>query len=65
MKCEKLKYEWIVTKEDIKIKKKGNIFAPGNLRAGTDNPKYKKCIDYWIENGYTLRYTGGMVPDIY
>lgn len=41
------------------------MFSPGNLRAVNDIPQYKKCIDYWIDNGYTLRYTGGMVPDIY
>jgi len=35
------------------------------MRASKENIPYKKCIDYWIDNCYTLRYTGGMVPDIY
>lgn len=47
------------------IKEKANVFAPGNLRATTLHGEYKKCLDYWIDNGYTLRYTGAMVPDIY
>jgi sedoheptulose-bisphosphatase len=26
---------------------------------------YKKLLDYYMENKYTLRYCGGLVPDIY
>ena len=33
----------------------GNVFAPGNLRASCDNPKYKALVDYWLEKGFTLR----------
>lgn len=25
---------------------------------------YKEVIEYYFYNGYTLRYTGGMAPDI-
>jgi len=39
-------------------------FAPGNLRAVKDNPKYKDLVDHWMMEGYTLRYSGGMVPDL-
>ncbi|KAL3820162.1 hypothetical protein ACJIZ3_006067 [Penstemon smallii] len=42
----------------------GKMFSPGNLRATTDNPEYAKLIDYYIREKYTLRYTGGMVPDV-
>jgi len=42
----------------------GKLFAPGNLRAIQDNPGYKALHDYWLENKYQLRYTGGMVPDV-
>ncbi|EGR30678.1 hypothetical protein IMG5_126140 [Ichthyophthirius multifiliis] len=55
---------WDVTHISCVIQPKGNIFAPGNLRAASENIGYKKCIDYWMDNGYTLRYTGGMVPDV-
>merc|ERR1712094_157810 len=43
----------------------GKMFSPGNLRATCDNPEYKNYIDYLVENQYTLRYTGGMVPDVF
>ena len=56
--------EFELSKENIKIKKQAKNFAPGNLRAATDNPKYFQLVEYWIKNKYTLRYSGGMVPDI-
>lgn len=43
----------------------GKLFSPGNLRATFDNPQYEKLISYWIGEKYTLRYTGGMVPDVF
>ncbi|KAI3470844.1 hypothetical protein Pfo_027507 [Paulownia fortunei] len=42
----------------------GKMFSPGNLRATSDNPDYAKLIDYYVREKYTLRYTGGMVPDV-
>lgn len=39
--------------------------APGNLRATNDNPKYDALVKHWIQQRYTLRYSGGMVPDVY
>ena len=41
------------------------MFSPGNLRATFDNPNYEKLVNYWIGEKYTLRYTGGMVPDVF
>jgi sedoheptulose-bisphosphatase len=41
------------------------MFSPGNLRATYDNPEYEKLISYYIGEKYTLRYTGGMVPDVF
>ena len=29
-----------------------------------DVPEYKELVSYWMENRYTLRYTGGLVPDV-
>ena len=43
----------------------GKMFAPGNLRATFDNPEYEKLVSYWLGEKYTLRYTGGMVPDVF
>jgi sedoheptulose-bisphosphatase len=55
---------WKLTK-DFKIAPEGKVFAPGNLRATVDNPKYNDLVQHWISNAYTLRYTGGLVPDVY
>ena len=60
-----LPFSWIITKHHITIQTKCKTFAPGNLRATSDNLQYKELINYWIESKYTLRYSGGLVPDIY
>lgn len=44
--------------------REGKLFAPANLRCAQDNPGYKQLIEYYMSNRYTLRYTGGMVPDV-
>jgi sedoheptulose-bisphosphatase len=43
----------------------GKLFSPGNLRATFDNPNYERLIAHYIGEKYTLRYTGGMVPDVF
>ncbi|KAI1101288.1 sedoheptulose-1,7-bisphosphatase [Jackrogersella minutella] len=39
-------------------------FAPANLRAAADNEKYMGLVTHFIRNRYTLRYSGGLVPDV-
>ena len=56
--------DWEVSEENITIKKQGKIFAPGNTRCLKDFVAYKELVDYWLLNGYTLRYSGGMAPDV-
>lgn len=56
--------EFILSKENIKVEKTAKNFAPGNLRAAASEEKYAKLIDHWMKEKYTLRYSGGMVPDI-
>merc|ERR1719327_2050314 len=34
------------------------------MRAAQDLPEYGKLIEYWMSNKYTLRYSGGLAPDI-
>lgn len=34
------------------------------MRSASDNHAYREHINNWIMKGYTLRYTGGMVPDV-
>lgn len=56
--------EFILAKENIKLEKDAKHFAPGNLRAVATEEKYRKLVDSWMDEKYTLRYSGGMVPDI-
>jgi fructose-1,6-bisphosphatase len=56
--------KWVHVKETTEIGE-GKLFAPGNLRATFDNPEYEKLVSYWLGEKYTLRYTGGMVPDVF
>lgn len=56
--------EFILTKENIQVAEEHKIFAPGNLRAVSENHKYFDLIEHWSKEGKTLRYSGGMVPDI-
>jgi sedoheptulose-bisphosphatase len=56
---------WAVSKPQFSIASKGKTFAPGNLRATADNGAYNALVMYWIANKYTLRYSGGLVPDVY
>lgn len=42
----------------------GKMFAPGNLRACSSREDYMDLVNYWIKEQYTLRYSGGMVPDV-
>lgn len=61
----KVETVWEVSRDCIAIKASGKVFAPGNLRASNDNEQYNALIQHWISERYTLRYTGGMVPDVY
>jgi len=56
--------EFILSKENIKVEKDAKNFAPGNLRAVATEEKYRKVVESWMDSKYTLRYSGGMVPDI-
>lgn len=56
--------EFYLTKENITIVPEAKHFAPGNLRAAAEREDYLKLTNEWIKNGLTLRYSGGMVPDI-
>lgn len=55
---------WVLQRDDIKIEDK-KIFAPANLRATAENQEYQQLVQYWMANKYTLRYSGGMVPDVH
>lgn len=60
-----LKEEGFVLKEsDLRVDPDGKYFAPGNLRAAADFDWYRDLVNHWIEKQYTLRYSGGMCPDV-
>ena len=57
--------QWICSRYNVKIKPDCKIFSPANLRASQDLDGYRELVDYYMVNRYTLRYTGGLVPDVY
>lgn len=56
---------WICSRKNVMIKEDSKIFSPANLRAAQDLPGYKNLIDHFLTERYTLRYSGGLVPDVY
>ena len=60
---------WICTRSKIQIAptttSNCRIFSPANLRVITELSWYNKIVQYYMQQRYTLRYTGGLVPDLY
>jgi len=57
--------EFVLSKENMTMRDEVKTYAPGNLRAVVDTPAYYKMMNIWLQEGHTLRYSGGMVPDIH
>ncbi len=57
--------EFILLQKDLTMKDEVKTYAPGNLRAVIDTPNYRKMMNMWLDEAHTLRYSGGMVPDIH
>uniref|UniRef100_A0A7S4LF89 Fructose-bisphosphatase n=2 Tax=Eutreptiella TaxID=73024 RepID=A0A7S4LF89_9EUGL len=57
--------KWFASREKIQIKQESKVFSPANLRACQEDQGYANLVNYWKQNKYTLRYTGGLVPDVY
>jgi fructose-1,6-bisphosphatase len=55
--------EFRLTNENLQVGD-GKMFSPGNLRASAEREDYFKLMKHWCKEQYTLRYSGGMVPDI-
>ena len=47
------------------LHQESKVFSPANLRACQEDQGYANLVNYWKQNKYTLRYTGGLVPDVY
>ncbi|CAN9118588.1 unnamed protein product [Alternaria sp. RS040] len=43
---------------------KTRYFAPANMRAAAEDQRYLNLINRYITQKYTLRYSGGLVPDV-
>jgi fructose-1,6-bisphosphatase I len=50
--------------QDIQLNEKGKLMAPGSTQACW-YPHHKEMIDNFFKDGYRLRYSGGMVPDLH
>ena len=50
--------------KEIKLKEKGNLNAPGGTQKNWAS-YHKEMIDGLFAEGYRLRYSGGMVPDLH
>ena len=50
--------------QDIRLKEKGKLNAPGSTQMCWE-PRHKAMIDALFMEGYRLRYSGGMVPDLH
>lgn len=57
--------EFILLQKNLVMNDEIKTYAPGNLRAVTDTPNYRTMMNMWLDEGHTLRYSGGMVPDIH
>ena len=50
--------------KEIHLKEKGNLNAPGGTQQNWE-PYHKEMVDSFFQEGYRLRYSGGMVPDLH
>ncbi|GAB4816742.1 hypothetical protein N2152v2_003788 [Parachlorella kessleri] len=56
---------WVLTRPELQLEEDKRIFAPANLRAAAENKAYHELVLHWMSQKYTLRYSGGMVPDVH
>jgi len=64
VKMYRLQKDEFVYIQDIKLNHKGKIMAPGSTQSCW-LPYHKAMIDQFFKDGYRLRYSGGMVPDLH
>ena len=57
--------EFVLDREYLGAGDDAKVYAPGNIAAASENGAYKMLLDQWIARKMTLRYSGGMVPDIH
>ena len=58
---------WQVIRPEVRLLPppyKTRYFAPANLRAAAEDSKYMALVSDLIQKKYTLRYSGGLIPDV-
>lgn len=50
--------------KELRLNEKGNLNAPGGTQQNWQ-PFHKQMVDELFNQGYRLRYSGGMVPDLH
>ncbi len=50
--------------KEIRLTEKGKLNAPGGTQQNWE-PYHKEMVDSFFQEGYRLRYSGGMVPDLH
>ena len=55
------KFEFV---KEIQLTEKGKLNAPGGTQQNWE-PYHKELVDSFFAEGYRLRYSGGMVPDLH
>ncbi|WP_373002131.1 class 1 fructose-bisphosphatase [Sulfurimonas sp.] len=50
--------------KEIRLNEKGKLNAPGGTQQNWE-PYHKEMVDSFFKEGYRLRYSGGMVPDLH
>jgi len=50
--------------KEVRLKEKGKLNAPGGTQQNW-KPYHKEMVDSFFAEGYRLRYSGGMVPDLH
>ncbi|QQS58820.1 fructose-1,6-bisphosphatase [Candidatus Peregrinibacteria bacterium] len=57
--------EFVLSRKNIALAEEAQFFAPGNIRAIAEKKQYENLITDFAKSGKSLRYSGGMVPDIH
>lgn len=57
--------EFIMFREFLGVADDAKNYSPGNLRALTDNENYNKVVHRWLDQAFTLRYSGCMAADVH
>jgi fructose-1,6-bisphosphatase I len=57
--------EFVLSREFLGVGDTAKTYAPGNISAAAEISGYRQLIDAWIAEKKTLRYSGGMAPDVH